>query len=433
MSDATVVKPRPGARSGFTSPKAMENAASRAVEADNTVMAMLPVARETHANLPGLNDNPLVDEAGDLLSIVSQIRCTAKHADIKSLRQACIDKIRHYEKALRRYQLDAETIDAARYCLCCLIDEAVLNTSWGSQSLWSNNSLLSTFHSQTWGGEHFFNLLDNHLSAARAKAALLELQYLCLSLGFVGKMRLEEQGKDKLEQYRQQIFDCLQEIAGEQNEGISVNSYANVTSGRDVRTGLPLWVALAVFGVLFLSFYMYFSYSINDYSDNVFNKINTLARWQSTTTTLEGDSPAGLQLQQRLQTEIDRRVLDVTPMSDRVRVTLTSADLFAAGSAEFRSAIVPVLQKLARALEATKGRILITGHTDDQPIFTSRYPSNWHLSLARATAVANTLATGTSLQGRLWPEGRGESEPRSPNDSEEARALNRRVEIDLLY
>ncbi len=65
--------------------------------------------------------------------------------------------------------------------------------------------------------------------------------------------------------------------------------------------------------------------------------------------------------------------------------------------------------------------------------FTSRYPSNWHLSLARATAVANSMALGTDLHGRLWPEGLGDSKPRKPNDSPDNRASNRRVEIDLLY
>ena len=69
---------------------------------------------------------------------------------------------------------------------------------------------------------------------------------------------------------------------------------------------------------------------------------------------------------------------------------------------------------------------------DDDPIFTTKYPSNWHLSLARATAIGNFLANNASLSGRLWPEGRGESEPRVENTSDQNRSLNRRIEIDLL-
>ena len=88
--------------------------------------------------------------------------------------------------------------------------------------------------------------------------------------------------------------------------------------------------------------------------------------------------------------------------------------------------------KIGRAFENTQGRILISGHTDDQPIFTSKYPSNWHLSLARATTVANFMAGTGKLTGRLWPEGRGEAEPMFPNNSKENQARNRRVEIDLM-
>ena len=88
--------------------------------------------------------------------------------------------------------------------------------------------------------------------------------------------------------------------------------------------------------------------------------------------------------------------------------------------------------KIARALEGTEGRILVSGYTDDLPIFTSKYPSNWHLSLARANAMSDALASGANLHGRLWPEGHGNANPIAPNDSAQNRALNRRVEIDLL-
>ena len=90
------------------------------------------------------------------------------------------------------------------------------------------------------------------------------------------------------------------------------------------------------------------------------------------------------------------------------------------------------MNKIARALESTEGSVMVTGHTDNQPISTSRYPSNWHLSLARATAVSDELAGAANLEGRLWPEGRGEAEPRFDNATAENRARNRRVEISLI-
>ena len=93
----------------------------------------------------------------------------------------------------------------------------------------------------------------------------------------------------------------------------------------------------------------------------------------------------------------------------------------------------PILQKIASSVEGSKGKLLITGHTDDTPIATAKYPSNWNLSLARATAVSNFLSQNSHLEGRLWPEGKGDSEPIMGNDSAQNRAINRRIEIDLLH
>jgi len=141
-----------------------------------------------------------------------------------------------------------------------------------------------------------------------------------------------------------------------------------------------------------------------------------------------------LKLEQLLQTEIGRNIVVVQELSDRISIRLISADLFASGSDQISPAYQPIIRKIARALESTQGQILITGHTDKQQIISSRYPSNWHLSLARATSIADVLAKDTRLSGRLLPEGRGSSEPLVVGStiSHEQHALNRRVEIDIL-
>jgi type VI secretion system protein ImpK len=125
-------------------------------------------------------------------------------------------------------------------------------------------------------------------------------------------------------------------------------------------------------------------------------------------------------------------LLQVEQLSDRMRIRIGAGVLFSSGSTSARSDFEPVLAKIARAIESTKGKVLITGHTDDTPIFTTKYPSNWHLSLARSTSIGNYLAKNANLEGRIWPEGRGESEPLVANDSQSNKAINRRIEIDIL-
>ena len=72
-------------------------------------------------------------------------------------------------------------------CLCSALDEAVLSTPWGGQSEWGGQSLLVTLHRETWGGEKFFDMLQNICADPARHIDLMELQYVCLALGFGGK------------------------------------------------------------------------------------------------------------------------------------------------------------------------------------------------------------------------------------------------------
>jgi type VI secretion system protein ImpK len=92
--------------------------------------------------------------------------------------------------------------------------------------------------------------------------------------------------------------------------------------------------------------------------------------------------------------------------------------------------MLPLLARIGDALAAIPGRVLVTGHTDGTPIRSARFPSNWHLSQARARAVAQTLAAKVPA-GRMVAEGRADAEPIAANDTATHRARNRRVEISV--
>ena len=104
---------------------------------------------------------------------------------------------------------------------------------------------------------------------------------------------------------------------------------------------------------------------------------------------------------------------------------------FAPGNGEVSSSALPVLRRIAQALAEVPGPVLITGHSDNQPIRSVRYPSNWHLSQARAQSVRDVIAVHVP-GSRLRSEGRADAEPVAPNDSSANRAKNRRVEITLI-
>ena len=435
MSDKTVIKPRPGGR---LAGRPQVAAADVNPTGDNDKTRFAPVSQRQDnivaSRSISVSDNVLVDEAGSLFSLVSPIRHTKQHADVKTLKTQFIQLINQFESQLRLKGIDSSLIEKARYCMCSFIDEVVLNSPWGSNSDWATESLLSTFHNETFGGEYFFTLLNDAIASPRENLLLLELQYLCLSLGFAGKMRLEERGYEKLDAIRERAFKAIRSQRGEPARELSPGWRNQVIADGQLKAEFPLWVIFSVVAALLLGGYMYLNYQLNGHSDQVHQQLTNLVQWQQGTTVSASAKARqdALRLQQLLHTEIRRELLEVIELPDRVRIRIGLDHLFSSGSTGIKESFEPIAYKVARALEGTQGRILINGYTDDVPIFTSKYPSNWHLSLARANAMADALAAGADLRGRLWPEGHGSANPIAPNDSAQNRMLNRRVEIDLL-
>jgi type VI secretion system protein ImpK len=96
--------------------------------------------------------------------------------------------------------------------------------------------------------------------------------------------------------------------------------------------------------------------------------------------------------------------------------------------AEFKAPVA----RVAAALNDTTGPVLVVGHSDSQPIRSARFPSNLHLSLARAESVLKSLKGDVADSARLKAEGRADKEPIETNATAEGRAANRRIEIVLI-
>ncbi len=114
-------------------------------------------------------------------------------------------------------------------------------------------------------------------------------------------------------------------------------------------------------------------------------------------------------------------------------ISIPETGAFQVGSADLSPAAVEVMSRLAGALERLPNAVRIEGHTDDVPIHTVRFASNWELSAARAIQVVDVLmADGGVSPERLSVAGYGEYRPRTPNVSDQARRRNRRVDIIVL-
>jgi len=110
-------------------------------------------------------------------------------------------------------------------------------------------------------------------------------------------------------------------------------------------------------------------------------------------------------------------------------IIIHNKGLFPSGSARVSDKYRPVLASVADALRIEPGPLLVTGHTDSQPIRTLKFPSNWHLSAARANAVMTLMSESLQESSKLVFEGRADTEPVASNESREGREQNRRIEI----
>jgi chemotaxis protein MotB len=115
-----------------------------------------------------------------------------------------------------------------------------------------------------------------------------------------------------------------------------------------------------------------------------------------------------------------------------LEIEINTDILFTSGAGEFSAAAAPVLDKLAEVLKQFPNPIRVEGHTDDRPIRTAAFPSNWELSAARAASVVHEFTKAGIDPLRLEIVGFGEFHPRQPNTSVEGRNANRRVAILVL-
>ena len=141
----------------------------------------------------------------------------------------------------------------------------------------------------------------------------------------------------------------------------------------------------------------------------------------------KGGHPLAARLKTYLAREIQDGELVLQEDGARSVVTISGDELFASGSDLIEERYIPMVLRIAQALNKVPGSITIAGHTDDKPIRSARFPSNWDLSRERALTVMKMMSGEIADPGRLRAEGLADSEPVAPNDYAANRARNRRV------
>jgi len=449
--DRTILRPTPGGRRAATQRPASEPPAAPAEPAPPPPQgAARPEPASATAAPPGepleISDssaNPLIAAGATLLTLASQLRGAVSHADVPALRQRALQEVKAFDQRAREAGVSPEDVNTARYALCALLDETVLNTPWGSQSVWATESLLITLYRERTGGERIFQIISALSEQPGGNLHLLEFLFVCLSLGFQGKYGIIPNGQQQLERVRADLYHTIRRQRRDGGEAISPHWQGLRDPRPRVARTLPLWVAVACAGAVITGLFVAFTLMLNAESDTAFARLNDLARDTTAARPVAAqtlvepeEGTRGVpevvdDLRAELAPEIEAGRIEVFQAGNRARILLRNRGLFPSGSASVTDAYRPVLDKVARATAGAPRPILVTGHSDNVPIRTVRFPSNWHLSKARAEAVVDVLARGPGEAGRFVAEGRADNEPIADNTSAAGREKNRRVEINL--
>ncbi|MBD8891283.1 type VI secretion system protein TssL, long form [Roseibium litorale] len=387
--------------------------------------------------------NPLNAAASPLFALVARIRNRAQHADPAALRESVIAEVRAFGNNALAAGVPADMVRMARYAICATVDDVVLNTPWGGQSIWTQQSIVGTFHKETYGGDRFYDLLTRLESAPSQNLDLLEFFYVCLSLGFEGRLRVAQRGAEKHLSIRDGLARLIRTHRGSAEPALAPHWKGSGIRHKLLSVWTPLFiasgVALAAICLMFFVFSFLLSGDTRQLSIQIaaldFNGPIELARPAPPPPPLP-PAPKEVETIETvsafLEPEIKEGLVSVRSQGNTLTINIAGEGMFASASDLLDPRFQEIMDRVAKALDDEPGRIIVAGHSDNVPIRTARFPSNLQLSLARAQSVMARISASLKDNGRISAEGRADKEPVASNDTPEGRAKNRRIEVILV-
>jgi len=324
-----------------------------------------------------------------------------------------------------------EIVITSRYLICSFIDEMVLNTPWGSTSQWSTQSLLSYFHKEAQGGTKFFDILKKIEQQSAIYIDLIELVYVCLSYGYLGKYRLQADGANQISSIQENLFQYIRQVRQHQDLPLSTVTEGIETKQSNLSQGKALLLTgILSISVLIIAFGMML-FDLNDKSDPVALKAlelrtkmpSLIQKKRVVSPSKKKSLPLDL-----LASDLAQGSIDIQKMDDGIKFILFGDGLFQSGSIQIINK--GLVQRVASVIQETSGPIKVIGHSDNIPIRTMEFPSNFQLSKKRAESISIEIRQQLTNRN-IEIEGLADLEPLVPNNNSKNRAKNRRVEILL--
>lgn len=372
--------------------------------------------------------NPLLEASRVLLRAQADMPDQlASNRTIARLRSLLEQELRVFQKLCEQANIRRDHMIGARYCLCTALDEAAMQTEWGkggsSGMEWIRTGMATVFHEDRQGGVKVYLLIGRLLEDSHEHLNLLEVIYRILSLGFEGRYRDAADGKRKHDAIRQRLYNEITSQREPVPLTLSPHWQSDAKGRRLSFYDFPVWITATFLSVILLGIFGWFKYELMSRSAVVQTQIADIGRMTPP------PAPPQLHLKQLLKDEIAAGTVSVNEDARHSAVTFRGDAMFLPGGVTIKSAMAPLIAKIAGEIVKVPGKVTVLGYTDNLPIRSRQFPSNEALSEERATQVMQMLQAAGVPANRLEVVGKGDADPIGDNRTVQGRAQNRRVEI----
>ncbi|WP_225029985.1 type VI secretion system protein TssL, long form [Xinfangfangia pollutisoli] len=400
--------------------------------------------------------NPLVTAFAPVLEFAPELERAAPPAQPDILRQRLQAGLIEARDAAVALGQPLTRANQAAWFVAALIDDIALNTPWGGHSDWPRQPLVTALSGEVDAGTRFFRHLEELLAYPNRDPELMELAYLCLSLGFRGQYRPQgPSGEAAIMGLRGQIARHLRS-ADVMAAPLSPHADGVKVPDEPRRFAVPLWTVWLVAVALIAGIYTALSLQLGNKAEQlfvsaaalppkeragVFRPVRDTAELEALATTpIQPVEPVILELLPLFQAKAPAATAKALAGREDVSLAVLSIqgsapELFRSAKADLNAEYAPLIDAIAAVILENAdviGRVTVIGHTDSVPVQSSNpFQSNQGLSEARAATIAKLLVAAGLPAEAVKSEGRADTEPVGDNKTKEGRAQNRRIEIKI--
>lgn len=470
QNNRTIVRPNPGGRApqptGAEAPQPQaapyQQPTGQAFPPQQAPQQATQQARQASASGPVITPgtNPLVIAAGPLLDLLGRLRSALTQASFTDLKASVSRTLDGFDAAAASAGARPGDIPGAKYALCTMADDVVMNLPGEAheKAIWASDPMLPKFcNNERNGGVGFYQRLQQLLTNPGDNYDLLELKYVCLSLGFEGMHRAEtpNTGQAALQNTRREVYNALRRVEPSSNWALSPNWVGMEVGRRSIGMQIPFWAVAAVAGLLLMGVFFGLRWMLAEETEQlVYRSVDIhpdgkieIQRGTFTPPPPPPPPPTDTgqldRIREALAPEIQQGLVTAEYLdANFIIVRMSNKLLFPSGKAEVSEAFRNTFAKrmgdvftqetlLLRQRGYQHGRVVALGHSDAQPLrSTSRWASNDELSKARAQSVMDAIGSHSPADLRTVVEGRGPRDPLCvPAEKRSCWPENRRVEL----